>query len=86
MPKPSREMRRVKPSLYQVHVDCEGKTIPVGPKVQMLPIAEKICETIGIAIGNGTEKTWSNPQIVEFRPDPETKRDTRTLGDLIRQS
>lgn len=86
MPKPSRDMQKAQPSLYQVHVDFEGKTIAVGPKMQSLEMAEKFCEVIGVQIGKGLERTWSNPKIVEFKPESEGHRDTRTIGDLIRQS
>ena len=68
MPKPSREIKKAPPSLYQVHVELTstGKQIPVGPKVN-LELAERICEAIGVMIARGKEKTWSNPVLVETR-------------------
>lgn len=70
MPKPQREMQKAPPSLFQVHVEenATGRQIPVGPKVSDPVFAERFCEAIGVMIGRQREKSWSNPVIVEFKP------------------
>lgn len=65
MPKPSRPMASKKLARYQVHVETrDGQVIPVGPSATQ-QFAEMLCEAIGRQIGQGKEKTWSNPHIVE---------------------
>lgn len=66
MPAPKRPIKEKPPSLYQVFVETtEGKEIPVGPRVTQ-EVAERFCEAIGVMIGRGKEKNWSNPRLVEF--------------------
>lgn len=78
MPKPNRAMRR-RATLYQVHVEQDGKQIPVGPKTDNPGMAEKFCEAIGVMIARGQEKTWSSPTVVAIRE----KTDSRKIGDVL---
>lgn len=68
MPKPSREMRKTPPSMFQVQVEeiSTGRLVLVGPRT-MQSLAERLCEMIGTEIAHGREKSWANPTIVETR-------------------
>ena len=87
MPKPAREMRRDRPSLYQLRVtnNATGEKILVGPKV-VLELAERLCIAANVMISRGKETAWSNPEIVEYRQEsPAQPGSKETLGDLLRR-